>query len=82
MCVRFSRYRRSDPAMLCETAPRVVVPAWAGADVPKIWRQQSETEVTMDVPPYTLRRIIAARDPWAVVQNFELSIKCVLPRLI
>ena len=35
----------------------------------------------MDVPLYALRRIIAARDPWSVIQNIELSVKYLLPRL-
>ncbi len=81
MCVRLSRYRSSDPAILCDKAPSTSVPAWAGASAPKIWKEQSGNAVIMDLPPYTLRRIIVARDPWAVMQNFELSIKYVLPRL-
>ena len=81
MCVRLSRYRSSDPAMLCDKSPATSVPAWAGANAPRIWREHSESAATMDLPPYTLRRIIVARDPWAVMQNFELSIKYVLSRL-
>ena len=82
MCIRLSRYRRNDPAMLHDKNPSISVPRWAGAEQPKIWRQESKAHVTIDIPDYTLRRVIAARDPWAVMQIFTLSIKYVLPRLI
>ena len=81
MCIRLSRYRRTDPAMWCDKAQSTSVPGWAGAEQPRIWQQKSNGDVTLYVPDYPLRRVIAARDPWSVMQNFVLSVKYVLPRL-
>ena len=82
MTLRLSRYRRSDPAMLYDRSAENSVPAWAGIDVPKIWQELDSEDVGVDIPPYTLRRIMAARDPSAVMQSFTVSIKFLLARLL
>ena len=56
--------------------------AWADGNVPKIWMSQSQTDVTINVPQYSLRRIMAARDPWAVMLIFMFSVKYLLARLL
>ena len=82
MTIRLSRYRRSDPAMIYDSSPKTSVPAWAGRETPSLWQAAGGNEVFMDIPPYTLRRIMAARDPSAVMQSFSVSIKYLLPRLL
>ena len=74
-CVRMSRYRRNDGAVYCDETPSTSIPVWCGHDEPKIFRQSSSGDVLVDIPPYTLRRIMAARDPLAVMANFTFSIK-------
>ena len=82
MTIRLSRYRRSDPAMIYDSSPKTSVPAWAGRETPSLWQPAGGKDVFMDIPPYTLRRIMAARDPSAVMQSFSVSIKYLLPRLL
>ena len=71
MCVRLSRYRQSDPAKTHDAS----VHRCAGAQQPKIWQQEAKNNMTMDILDYPLRRIMAARDPWAVIHHFIVSIK-------
>ena len=82
MCIRLSRYRRSDPAITYEDKSRKGVAPWHAASRPRMEPPSQSTDSTIDVPGYEVRRVVAARDPWAVVQSFEHSVKYLLPRLL
>ena len=81
MCIRLSRYRQCDPAMMHDQKSSMSVPRWVGAKQPRIWQQEATSDVTMDFPEYSLRRTMSARDPRAVIENFLVSIKYILARL-
>ncbi|CAJ1359418.1 unnamed protein product, partial [Effrenium voratum] len=69
LCIRFSRYRRTDPGS----------GSCSGRNVPQVW----ETGFTeLGVPPYDDRREQTARDPWAVVLSFQTIVRCVFAKLL
>ena len=78
LTVLASRYRRTDPAMVYD---KTSVPAWAGQFLPRLWQDASGEHMDIDVPDYGLRRIMAARDPAAVIANFSFSVRHILARL-
>ena len=82
LCMPFSRYRSNDPALLHERSSSSSVPAWVGRTQPRLWECDGGDKISMQVPPYAVRRIMTARDPWCVMQNFEFSVKYLLPRLL
>ena len=43
---------------------------------------EAGTAATLDIPSYDVRRALVAKDPWAVVQAFGISIRYMLPRLL
>ena len=73
--LKFSRYRDNDPyvteedATLRQCAQRTFPPLTPSEDA----------ELT--IPPYKIRRIVAARDPMAVMDAFGVHIRLRLPRL-
>ena len=69
LCIKFSRYRATDPGGTAEGA----------RERPRLWET---AEATIDVPPYDTRRQLAARDPWAVVLSFQTVVRCIFAKLL
>eukprot|EP00435_Cladocopium_sp_Y103_P052239 s3057_g16.t1 len=68
-CIKFSRYRRSDPG----------AGEHGGKNTPPLW-EEATTECTL--PSHALRRVITARDPWAVVLSFQTIVRFIFARLL
>ncbi len=82
LCVRFSRYRSCDPAILHERPGRPGVKPWHASDRPSIWGNEVGTESILDLPDYDVRKLIAARGPWSVMLSFGYYVKYLLPRRV
>ena len=81
LTVLCTRHRTTDPAMQHSVSSKASVASWAGLYVPQLWQDAKGEHIDIDVPDYGLRRIIAARDPAAVVANFRFSVQHILARL-
>ena len=76
LCIRLSRYRRNDPAIAdAASSTTAGVGPWTKFDKPKLYQEQPNNAVVFDVPDYKTRKIMVARDPWAVVLAFKHSLK-------
>ena len=82
MCVRLSRYRTVDPAVTFDKDGPDGVRSWVGAASPRIWAAADDSEATLDVPEYDVRKNMATRDPWVICLAFEHAIKFLLARLL
>ena len=69
LCIKFSRYRKADPG----SGP------CHGAAEPPLWETAA---VNIDIPSYTTRKQLAARDPWAVVLSFQTVVRCIFAKLL
>ena len=87
LCIGFSRYRLSDPAV--PAAERL----WSTASKPAVWAQTEDVKTTCTIkqneaaeevhlPDYTLRKKLTARDPWCVQLAFEHALRFLLPLLL
>ena len=68
LTMRFTRYRREDPARAG------VAEKWGGQGEPKLFKEEGAVEL----PGHELRKILAARDPWASVLAFQHAVRCIL----
>jgi hypothetical protein len=82
LCVRLSRYRVTDPAILHSHRDSISIAPWHSAERPGIWSDGAGDLDEFEVPDYNIRRVLAAKDPWAVLQNFSVAIKFLLARLL
>lgn len=69
--MRLSRFRRNDPCLTATHPDAEIIRRMAGRQAPKLERDQAE----VDLPPYELRRVIAARDPMSVVDAYNLQLR-------
>ena len=76
--LRLSRYRANDPAIQFPDELHERIRECAGRLEPKLARRES---ADVELPAYKFRRVMAARDPMAVVDAFSLHIRLRLARL-
>ena len=82
LVIRLSRYRDCDPAMLYADHCNRMTPPWNKRQHPKLFCDAAGGDaVAFDVPAYELRRMMVARDSWAVMMAFDTTIRYLLARL-
>ena len=77
LVMRLSRARRNDPMLRADPSMEDVRRRIAGHDVPSL-----EQPELVDLPQYSDRRKMNARDPHAVVAAFRVCTHVVLPRAL
>ena len=70
LLLRLSRHRQKDPAL--KSLPEALQ-LFASANMPSLYGQ-AEDDVTVDLPEYDHRRLLAAKDPLAAVNAFWIWI--------
>jgi hypothetical protein len=80
--IKVSRYRESDPAVRFRNPSAVNLTPWHKRQRPHIWQDPEGSGVYLDLPMYDVRKVLVAKDPWAVIQNFTNSTKFLLPKLL
>jgi hypothetical protein len=75
LALRLLRYRRNDPALERHEDWKKW-PQLYGPDSPKL------EDVMVDLPDYEFRRLVLVQQPRAVVDAFQISVRCVLSRLL
>ena len=87
LVLRLSRYRRNDPFLKGDDEVQQAIQRNAGRDAPRLEvsarRPEEEVEsCDVELPTYELRRIIATRDPLAVIDAHDLNIRLRLARIM
>ena len=81
LCVRLSRYMKSDPYVTTQNSKGYAFRQWLGENVPSLQQRKNEEDVIIDLPDYDLRKDISTSDPQAVIEAFKVNIRFILPRI-
>ena len=74
LTLHLSRFRRGDPGIINDEDQMA---DWVGERRPAL-----DQSATADLPAYTVRRAITSRDPLAVIEGFDVTIRVLLPILL
>ena len=74
LILHLSRFRRGDPGIASDEDQMA---EWVDEKRPAL-----DQSGTVDLPAYTVRRAITSRDPLAVIEGFDVTIRVLLPILL